>query len=90
MSQSFINNKPNEFKHILRVLNTNQDGRRQAGIAITAIKGVGRRFATLACKKARTELLVNYIFIYYQFCYLYIYSYTSFVCSLDFEKYSFI
>ena len=53
MSQSFINNKPNDFKHILRVLNTNLDGRRQAGIAITAIKGVGRRFATLACKKAR-------------------------------------
>merc|ERR1712039_1143270 len=56
MSQTAVNTNPNEFKHIIRILNTNIDGRRQVPFAITAIKGCGRRFAVLICKRARIPL----------------------------------
>jgi small subunit ribosomal protein S18e len=46
----------NDFQHILRVLNTNIKGRERVPIAITAIKGCGRRFANLICKKAEVDL----------------------------------
>eukprot|EP00640_Fibrocapsa_japonica_P007771 CAMPEP_0113939846 /NCGR_PEP_ID=MMETSP1339-20121228/6075_1 /TAXON_ID=94617 /ORGANISM="Fibrocapsa japonica" /LENGTH=153 /DNA_ID=CAMNT_0000943467 /DNA_START=83 /DNA_END=544 /DNA_ORIENTATION=- /assembly_acc=CAM_ASM_000762 len=44
-----------DFQHILRILNTNIDGRRKVQFALTAIKGVGRRFANLCCKKAEVD-----------------------------------
>ena len=44
-----------DFQHILRVLNTNIDGRRKVMYAITAIPGVGRRFANVVCKKAAVD-----------------------------------
>ncbi|KAI3630040.1 hypothetical protein MIR68_008537 [Amoeboaphelidium protococcarum] len=43
------------FQHILRVLNTNIDGRHKIMYALTDIKGVGRRYANLACKKADVD-----------------------------------
>ena len=45
-----------DFQHILRVLNTNIDGRQKVTIALTNIKGVGRRFATIVCKKADVDI----------------------------------
>jgi len=45
-----------DFQHILRVLNTNIDGRRCIMYALTDIKGVGRRFANLVCKKADVRI----------------------------------
>merc|ERR1719194_137015 len=45
-----------EFQHILRVLNTNIDGRHKVPFAITAIRGIGRRFANIVCKKAEVDL----------------------------------
>merc|ERR1712094_91691 len=45
-----------QFQHILRVLNTNVDGRHKVPFALTAIKGVGRRFAFMVCKKAEVNL----------------------------------
>merc|ERR1712137_584180 len=45
-----------EFQHILRVLNTNVDGREHVAIALTKIRGIGRRFANLICKKADIDL----------------------------------
>merc|ERR1712010_436688 len=45
-----------QFQHILRVLNTNVDGRQKVPFAITSIKGVGRRFANMVCKKAEVNL----------------------------------
>merc|ERR1712072_722674 len=45
-----------QFQHILRVLNTNVDGRQNVPFAITSIKGVGRRFANMVCKKAEVNL----------------------------------
>jgi len=48
--------QPDKFQHILRVLNTNIDGRRKVGFALTAIKGVGRRFAHVVIRKADVDL----------------------------------
>ncbi len=42
---------PANFQHILRVLNTNIDGKRNVMFALTAIKGIGRRYANLVLKK---------------------------------------
>merc|ERR1712096_576147 len=47
---------PTNFQHILRVMNTNIDGKRNIMFAITAIKGVGRRYANLVLKKADIDL----------------------------------
>uniref|UniRef100_A0A915EAX6 Purple acid phosphatase n=1 Tax=Ditylenchus dipsaci TaxID=166011 RepID=A0A915EAX6_9BILA len=41
-----------EDVHIHRVMNTNIDGNRESPYALTAIKGVGRRFAFAVCRKA--------------------------------------
>ena len=45
-----------EFQHILRVLNTNIDGKRKSMFAMTKIIGVGKRFANLICKKAEVDI----------------------------------
>nr|XP_042130354.1 40S ribosomal protein S18-like [Peromyscus maniculatus bairdii] len=47
---------PEKFQHILRVLNTNIDGRRKIAFAITAIKGVGRRYSHVVLRKADIDL----------------------------------
>ena len=44
-----------DFQHILRVLNTNIDGRRKVMFALTKIQGIGRRFSNLICKKAEVN-----------------------------------
>ncbi|ORY04720.1 ribosomal protein-like protein S18 [Basidiobolus meristosporus CBS 931.73] len=46
----------NQFQHILRLLNTNIDGRTKVVFALTSIKGVGRRYSTMVCKKADIDL----------------------------------
>ncbi|RXH80421.1 hypothetical protein DVH24_041568, partial [Malus domestica] len=45
-----------EFQHILRVLNTNVDGKQKIMFALTSIKGIGRRFANIVCKKADVDM----------------------------------
>ena len=40
----------------MRLLNTNIDGKEKCLFAFTAIKGVGRRYATLVCRKADVNL----------------------------------
>ena len=52
MSQSFVIQKQDDFKHIIRVLNTNLEGRRRVGYSLTAIKGIGRRFAHIILLRA--------------------------------------
>ncbi len=44
-----------DFQHILRVLNTNIDGRIKTRFALTEIQGCGRRFADLCCKMAEVN-----------------------------------
>merc|ERR1719415_240080 len=47
---------PEKFQHILRILNTNIDGRRKIMFAMTSIKGIGRRYAGVVCKKADVDI----------------------------------
>ena len=47
--------QPEDFQHILRILNTNIDGTRKVMFSLTAITGIGRRFANLICKKAEVD-----------------------------------
>ena len=57
--QSLVNQ--GEFQHILRVLNTNIDGKQKIVYALTSIKGIGRRFATAVCKKAEIDIPRRYV-----------------------------
>jgi small subunit ribosomal protein S18e len=45
---------------ILRLLNTNVDGKQKIMYALTKIKGVGRRYSNLVCKKADVDLNKRY------------------------------
>ena len=54
MLQSLVSEE--SFQHILRVLNTNVDGKQKIMFALTSIKGIGRRFANLVCKKAEVDM----------------------------------
>jgi small subunit ribosomal protein S18e len=45
-----------EFQHILRVLNTNIEGKRKVMFAMTRITGIGRRFSNIICKKAEIDV----------------------------------
>merc|ERR1719152_783018 len=47
---------PESFQHMVRVLNTNLDGQRKIMYSLTAIKGVGRRYANLCCKMAEVDM----------------------------------
>lgn len=47
---------PEKFQHILRIMGTNIDGKRKVMFAMTAIKGVGRRYANIVLKKADVNL----------------------------------
>jgi small subunit ribosomal protein S18e len=38
------------------VLNTNVDGKQKIMYALTAIRGIGRRFSNICCKKAEVDL----------------------------------
>ncbi|PPD86688.1 hypothetical protein GOBAR_DD16367 [Gossypium barbadense] len=53
-SPSLVANE--DFQHILRVLNTNVDGKQKIMFALTSIKGIGRRFANIVCKKADVDM----------------------------------
>ena len=60
-----------QFQHILRLLNTNVDGKRKIMYALTEIKGVGRRYSNIVCKKADVDLNKRYVPLVYAF-YLYV------------------
>jgi small subunit ribosomal protein S18e len=44
------------FTHILRLHNTNIDGKVKTPFALTKIKGIGRRFSTAVCRMADIDL----------------------------------
>ena len=52
---SLVLKNPNEFKHILRVHNTNINGKQKAPFGLRQIKGIGRRFAFLSMKIAQID-----------------------------------
>merc|ERR1712093_586031 len=43
------------FAHIIRLVNTNIDGKEKIMFALTRIKGLGRRFAGLVCRKGEVD-----------------------------------
>ena len=45
-----------EFQHILRILNTNVEGKRNVVFGLCKIPGIGRRFSDLICKKAEVDV----------------------------------
>jgi small subunit ribosomal protein S18e len=51
----------NSFQHILRLLNTNVDGKEKVMFALTRIKGVGRRYSNVIIKKADVDLNKRYL-----------------------------
>jgi len=55
MSQSLVYEKAADFKHILRIFNTNIEGKRKIPFALRGIKGIGRRFAFIICRKAKLD-----------------------------------
>ncbi|KAF9886897.1 ribosomal 40S subunit protein S18B [Aspergillus nanangensis] len=53
---SLVSGEKTNFQYILRLLNTNVDGKQKIMYALTQIKGVGRRYSNLVCKKADVDL----------------------------------
>ncbi|KAI4155986.1 MAG: hypothetical protein LQ341_000079 [Variospora aurantia] len=53
---SLVSGEKSNFQFILRLLNTNVDGKQKIMYALTKIKGVGRRYSNLVCKKADVDL----------------------------------
>ncbi|KAI5851490.1 40S ribosomal protein S18 [Morchella snyderi] len=53
---SLVAGEKSNFQFILRLLNTNVDGKQKVMYALTKIKGVGRRYSNLVCKKADVDL----------------------------------
>lgn len=47
--------RKDDFKYIVRIASTDLDGKRQVRYALTGIKGIGHRAATLICARARVE-----------------------------------
>ncbi len=50
-----------QFQYIIRLLNTNIDGKRKIQYAMTAIKGIGARYSNLVLKKADVDLNKRYV-----------------------------
>nr|CCC93686.1 unnamed protein product [Trypanosoma congolense IL3000] len=44
------------FQHIVRLLNTNVEGKRKVPFALRMVKGIGIRFAYMVCKKAGVDV----------------------------------
>ena len=57
---ALVSGEKSNFQFILRLLNTNVDGRQKIMYALTKIKGVGRRYSNLVCKKADVDLNKRY------------------------------
>ncbi|KAK1147534.1 ribosomal 40S subunit protein S18B [Aspergillus melleus] len=53
---SLVSGEKTNFQYILRLLNTNVDGKQKIMYALTQVKGVGRRYSNLVCKKADVDL----------------------------------
>jgi hypothetical protein len=63
IDRSLVSGEKSNFQFILRLLNTNVDGKQKVMYALTKIKGVGRRYSNLVCKKADVDLNKRYIFL---------------------------
>ena len=55
-SSTLVLSRANEFQYLLRMMNTNVNGKHKVGFALRIIKGIGRRFAILTCKIAQVDV----------------------------------
>lgn len=63
---ALVSGEKSNFQYILRLLNTNVDGKQKIMYALTQIKGVGRRYSNLVCKKADVDLSKRcVVFVFY-------------------------
>lgn len=62
---ALVPDEKSNFQYILRLLNTNVDGKQKVTIALTQIKGVGRRYSNLVCKKADVDIAKRCVTIPY-------------------------
>ncbi|KAJ1731308.1 ribosomal 40S subunit protein S18B [Coemansia sp. Benny D160-2] len=53
---SLVVTQKDQFQAMIRLLNTNVNGNVKIMYALTAIKGVGRRYSNLVCKKADVDM----------------------------------
>merc|ERR1711879_989065 len=53
---SLVSGEKTNFQYIIRLLSTNVDGKQKVMYALTKIKGVGKRYSNLVCKKADVDL----------------------------------
>ena len=60
-SIALVTGEKSNFQFILRLLYTNVDGKQKVMYALTKIKGVGRRYSNLVCKKADVDLNKRYV-----------------------------
>lgn len=58
---ALVTGEKSNFQYILRLLNTNVDGKQKIMYALARIKGVGRRYSNLVCKKADVDLNKRYV-----------------------------
>ena len=56
MSQTFVIDNPKNFEHIIRIMNSNLEGKRKVVNALCGIMGLGRRMAFLICKLAKIDV----------------------------------
>lgn len=61
---ALVSGEKSNFQYIIRLLNTNVDGKQKIMYALTKIKGVGRRYSNLVCKKADVDLSKRYVLIH--------------------------
>jgi small subunit ribosomal protein S18e len=54
--QALVIKDGGDFQHILRILGTNVDGRQKVMYAMCSVKGIGRRFSNIVCKKADVDM----------------------------------
>merc|ERR1712110_1075329 len=54
-SSSVVLARASDFQYLLRVLNTNINGKHKVPFALNTIKGIGRRMANLVCKIAQVD-----------------------------------
>ncbi len=56
MSQSFVIENSENFEHIIRIMNSNLEGKRRVVNALCGIMGLGRRMSFLICKIAKIDV----------------------------------
>jgi small subunit ribosomal protein S18e len=61
LKTALVSSEKSNFQFILRLLNTNVDGKQKIMYALTKIKGVGRRYSNLVCKKADVDLNKRFV-----------------------------